>query len=337
MVATERYFAPILPWQQTAWQQFVRQAVQKHLPHGILAAGVAGIGKRDFVWKMVGYLLCATPSDVGACGQCEQCQWLLAGTHPDLLVLPASSALGADVEVQNIKIEDVRQLQEFAQVTSSGARVIVLDRAESLTMAAANALLKTLEEPRAGVFLLLISDYPAKLLPTIKSRVQLLPLSPVDQSVAVAYLSQTIEPSQAKRLLALCDGAVLSAQALGEQAWFLARSTWLATLAALLSGSRLPMAASEYWQANLPLEQFCQLSRMMLADLYRVLLGLPSLHDDLPIAEKINGLPITTDYLHNLLACLDQIQSDGEQNIQEKFAYDRLMVQFANAMPINHH
>lgn len=334
-MATEQYFAPILPWQQSAWQQFIRQSKQQQLPHGILAAGVAGVGKRAFVWKMAAYLLCATPSDVGACGHCEQCQWLQAGTHPDLLVLPSSSALGADGEIQNIKIEDIRYLQEFAQTTSKGVRVIVLDRADSLTLAAANALLKTLEEPRSGVFLLLISDYPARLLPTIKSRVQPLPLLPVDQQIATQYLSQEMSVEQARQLLRLTDGAVLAAKALSEQAWFGLRATWLATVVALINQSRIPMAASEYWQTTLSLEQFCRLSRMMIADLYRVLLGLPSLHDDLSVAQKLDDLPISTAYLQDLLACFDEVQNDGEQNIQEKFAYDRLMVQFANT-PVYH-
>lgn len=82
------YFAPLLPWQRQAWQQLTGQFIEQRMPHGLLAAGQKGIGKREFVWRFVAYLLCLEKNQYGACGHCQSCQWLRAGTHPDLLVLP---------------------------------------------------------------------------------------------------------------------------------------------------------------------------------------------------------------------------------------------------------
>ena len=108
-------------------------------------------------------------------GVCPSCHWLKVGNHPDLLVLPSASLPGAHENAddhERIKIDEVRALQEFVHRQSQGLRLVVLDHADSLTVAAANALLKTLEEPRAGVYLWLVTDHPSRLMPTIKSRLQ---------------------------------------------------------------------------------------------------------------------------------------------------------------------
>ncbi len=98
------YFAPLLPWQQTLWTQITnRVSIPPHnLPHALLAAGMEGMGKRAFVWRLVAWLLCRQRAEhsLGACGSCESCQWLRSGTHPSLQVLPLSS-MPISIESQN--------------------------------------------------------------------------------------------------------------------------------------------------------------------------------------------------------------------------------------------
>ena len=163
-VSAQRYFAQALPWQDKAWRQLTEQFLHQQLPHGLLAAGPKGIGKHEFVWRFVAYLLCMQPTEAGACQACDSCKWLKASTHPDLMLLP-EPAEGESVR-DSIKIDDIRRLQEYSQTKGHGAKVMVLNGADTLTLGAANALLKTLEEPRDGVFLILISDHPSRLLPT---------------------------------------------------------------------------------------------------------------------------------------------------------------------------
>lgn len=328
------YFAPLLPWQARAWGQATTQFYADKLPHGLLASGMAGIGKREFVWRFVAWLLCHDKGEQGACGVCQSCTWLMAGTHPDLLVLPSDSLpTNENSEQSSIKIDDVRALQEYSHTKGRGVRLVVLDHADRLTLGAGNALLKTLEEPRSGVHLLLISDNPTKLLPTIKSRVQALPLGLVDYDVALRFVvdnfvaNDTGNDGQHEKLarlaLNLADGAVLRAIDLPNQAWFDKRVLWLKTWLALKTGIRPPITASDYWQGVLDFDDFVILTRLMLADVVRVSLGLDSLHTDIDVKGVVNQ-PLSLDKVEAFLASLDDMAVSVAQNVQEKMAYDEL-------------
>ena len=327
------YFMPLLPWQQKPWEQVKTQVVNDHLPHGLLAGGMAGIGKRVFVWRLVAWLLCQDRQTDGACGRCVSCLWLTAGAHPDLMVLPSSSMPTEQGEPESIKIEEIRAVQEYSHVKGHGLRLIVLDNAETLTLGAANALLKTLEEPRAGVHLLLISDNPAKLLPTIKSRVQTLPLEHIDQTLALQYIKSQLPKdmtNQAAMLLILSDGAVLKAVELPKLAWFGERILWLKTWVALHTGTRAAVVASDYWQGILPFGDFVALTRLMLLDMFRVYLGLPSLHTDVDVANILKNVPPPSLIgIERLINHLDDLAISTHQNVQEKTAYDMLMANLA--------
>lgn len=314
------YFAPLLPWQRQAWQQLTGQFTEQHLPHGLLAAGQKGIGKREFVWRFVAYLLCLEKNQHGACGHCQSCQWLRSGTHPDLLVLPQGDS---------IKIDDIRSLQEYSQTKGHGVKVIVLDGADTLTLGAANAFLKTLEEPRDGVFLILITDHPSRLLPTIKSRVQTMPLSYIDKVEAIDYLNEFMSPKLSKLLLDISDGAVLQAKGLSSTKWFDQRTLWLKTYAALQLSKRTASAASSYWQKTLTLAEFITLSRVMLMDLWRVFLGIPSLHQDIDVAALLAQVQLDSSKLESLLSCIDDTQTAYAQNVQETLGFDRILIEMA--------
>ncbi|OAV06458.1 DNA polymerase III subunit [Moraxella catarrhalis] len=314
------YFAPLLPWQKQPWRQLTGQFIEQHLPHGLLAAGQKGIGKREFVWRFVAYLLCLQKNQHGACGHCQSCQWLRAGTHPDLLVLPQGDS---------IKIDDIRALQEYSQTKGHGVKVIVLDGADTLTLGAANAFLKTLEEPRDGVFLILISDHLSRLLPTIKSRVQTMPLSYIDKVEAIDYLSEFMSPELSKLLLDISDGAVLQAKGLSSAKWFDQRTLWLKTYTALQLSKRTASAASSYWQKTLALAEFITLSRVMLMDLWRVFLGIPSLHQDIDVAALLAQVQLDSSKLESLLSCIDDTQAAYAQNVQETLGFDRILIEMA--------
>lgn len=331
------YFSPLLPWQAKAWEQVTRQFDDGRLPHGLLASGMAGIGKRDFVWRAVAWLLCQEKSPEGACGACDSCQWLSVGTHPDVLSLPKEDPDAKDKQTPpSIKIDDVRALQDFVQMTSQGVRIVVLDFAERMTTAAANALLKTLEEPRAGVFLFLISDEPSQLLPTIKSRVQTLPLTGYDKAVAEAFVYENLKDNspeqrqaQARLLLKLADFAPLSALHMAQSAWFDKRLLWLKTFVALQTGTRQAVAASDYWQSVLSFGEFVFLSRLMLVELWRIGLGLKGNHEDIDTKAVLSGLALTQETLTRLLTLCDDMAISARQNVQEKHAYDRLLVELS--------
>ncbi|MEN6670503.1 DNA polymerase III subunit delta' [Psychrobacter sp. B38] len=359
------YFAPLLPWQQALWTQLTTRVltIQQPLPHALLAAGMQGMGKRAFVWRLVAWLLCRERSThpAGACGKCESCQWLRSGTHPSLQVLPLTrmpiNADSADnteklsskakdkkptkatsSSALKIKVDDIRALQPFIYQGGQGIRICVLDQAEQMTVAAANALLKTLEEPQSQVHLFLISDAPAQLLPTIKSRVQQLPLQMIETATTIDYVTtalghtvnrEAVGSAAIEQLIQLANGAPLAAIAMAQASWYSKRGLWLTTWQALRSGKRSSVAASDYWQNQLSIEDFIQLSEMMLLDIQRVCLGLNELQTDVNLSTMLETYQPTDNGLEAFAHSLQQTKIALQQNVQEKFAYDKLMQELA--------
>lgn len=146
--------ADIYPWQQALWSQLGGRAQHAH---AYLLYGPAGIGKRALAEHWAAQLLCQRPAAAGACGECKACQLLAAGTHPDYFVLEPEEA------EKPIRVDQVRDLVGFVVQTAQlgGRKVVLLEPAEAMNVNAANALLKSLEEPSGDTVLLLISHQPA--------------------------------------------------------------------------------------------------------------------------------------------------------------------------------
>jgi len=227
-----------LPWQSAGVEAIAR--LLRRGVHAVLLHGPAGIGKLDLALDVAEALLCESRSEQGAaCGHCAGCSLTAAGNHPDLQILrPAAlaeaatdrSPAAADVAVdpepgpasgdarakasRAIRIEQVRDLSDWAMLTThrAGARVIVLEPAESLTTPASNALLKVLEEPPPGTVFLVVSHRLSETLPTLRSRCVLLPQGRPPAPVALEWLRhQGLEDSQAQRRLVEAGGAPLQA------------------------------------------------------------------------------------------------------------------------------
>ncbi|RCU52571.1 hypothetical protein DU002_00955 [Corallincola holothuriorum] len=166
-----------MPWLRSAYGTLAQSVAANRLPAAVLLTGVAGIGKRTLADDLASLLICVQPqpTELGhlrACGQCKSCQLKDAGNHPDYLFLTAN-------DKGTITVDAIRELTRVtAQAThQSGRRVIVIVGAEAMNSNAANALLKTLEEPPAGTFIIMTTAVSSRLLPTIISRCQHYPLS----------------------------------------------------------------------------------------------------------------------------------------------------------------
>lgn len=150
-------------------QAVVKRALQAALRNGRVAQaylfyGPRGVGKRTLARSFARALLCAAPAGGDeACGVCRDCRLAQAGNHPDWHLVPAAT--------KSIGIGTVRELQQAMRYRPYGKRhVVTLESAERLTAEAANALLKTLEEPAGPAVFLLVTDQPDSLLPTVRSR-----------------------------------------------------------------------------------------------------------------------------------------------------------------------
>ncbi|MFZ6657979.1 DNA polymerase III subunit delta' [Undibacterium sp. TJN19] len=201
---------PLFTWQEEAWLQL--QALGQRLPHAFLLHGPQGIGKTVFAEHLAQSLLCEKPGPDGhACQQCGSCGWFSQYSHPDYRrvrpeLLDEEDVPAGDAEAEagskpakaskapskEIVINQIRALSDFMNISThrNGRRVIVLYPAEALNIPAANALLKSLEEPNANTIFILVSNSLDRLLPTILSRCHKFPLGLPDAAISLAWLEK---------------------------------------------------------------------------------------------------------------------------------------------------
>jgi DNA polymerase-3 subunit delta' len=208
----------LLAWQAAAAHEAL--ASRDRWPHAVLITGRRGIGKRSLARHFAQALLCEDPrADGTACGRCASCGYMAAGAHPDLrLVEPVERDDEGNVKpVDAILVDRIRELIEFAQLTThrQRAKVALIAPAEAMNTAAANALLKTLEEPPPATYLILVSDQWGRLPATIVSRCRVLPAPEPDAESATAWLAGR-GVDRASLLLAQAGGAPLLALALAD-------------------------------------------------------------------------------------------------------------------------
>jgi DNA polymerase-3 subunit delta' len=209
------------PWHRETLRRIA--ADREHMPHALLVHGPAGIGKVEFARALAAAVLCESPRQSLACGECPACHWHSQGNHPDFreIVPEASSeeeeeegAADAKEKVKSvfIKIDQIRAVGDFLALTThrSGFRVLVMHPAESLHPNAGNALLKSLEEPPAGTLIVLVSDRPARLLATLRSRCRPVALAAPPRDAALAWL-EAQGVAQPEAALAAAGGAPLLA------------------------------------------------------------------------------------------------------------------------------
>jgi len=234
------------PWQTQTWDALISRHRNGNLPHAILLSGISGLGKSLFARALAEALLCESPQANGqACGQCRSCQQMLADGHPDFKPIEPEEGK------KQIGVDQCRRLSSFLALTSHYGRyrVVVVQPADSMNESSANSLLKTLEEPPAGGVLILISNRPESLLPTIRSRCQQIVFSPPPHDMADAWLSAHLPSADNKDLLlALSSNAPLRALALAEDDKLQLRTSMLEDLLAMSSNEDADvMAIAKRW------------------------------------------------------------------------------------------
>ena len=255
--------ADAYPWQSALWQQL---AGRSQHAHAYLLHGPAGIGKRALAERLMARLLCQTPAGLDACGHCKSCHLLAAGTHPDNFILEPEEADKA------IKVDQVRTLVGFVVQTAqlAGRKVVLVEPAEAMNLNAANALLKSLEEPSGDTVLLLISHQPSRLLPTVKSRCvqQACPLP--SEADSLAWLAQALpacSDEERAELLCLAAGSPLVAARMQAQGVREQRAQVVDGVKKLIKQQIAPSQLAESWNAvslNLLFDWFCDWSQLLL-------------------------------------------------------------------------
>ncbi|BFM07163.1 DNA polymerase III subunit delta' [Halioxenophilus aromaticivorans] len=240
------------PWQRSAWQQLFQQFENSQLPHALLFSGLEGVGKLQIARSLAQLLLCNQPDHNLGCGKCKGCNLFNAETHPDFRqVMPDPG--------KQIKIEEVRALQSqiYGSAQMSGRKVVLLGPAELLNLNAANALLKTLEEPPGATHLLLFTHQPSGVLPTINSRCQLLKLPIPAREQSIQWLT-AMAGDQAADLLEAARGLPVKAFSLLDGELMAAREQVQNLLSELAAGDIGPVGTAQKLNCQ-PIEQVCHL------------------------------------------------------------------------------
>ncbi|MGF1698843.1 DNA polymerase III subunit delta' [Photobacterium makurazakiensis] len=155
----------LYPWQESLWQNWQQLLDQERLHHAVLLLAPLGSG-REALGKQLAHTVLCKNGLTEPCGVCHSCKLFSAGTHPDF------HHVAPEQQGKQIGVDAIRQCNRWAVETSQlgGERIIMIDHADAMGEAAANALLKTLEEPPAGCQFILMASSLDNLLPTINSR-----------------------------------------------------------------------------------------------------------------------------------------------------------------------
>ena len=322
----------------------VLQAAMKHdrVAHAYLFHGEERIGKRFTAMRFAQALNCEESQDMespDACGFCRSCTQIEALTHPDFTLIEP------DRELANpqIKIEQIRGLEQqiIYRPLIGRFKIVLIDEADRMTIGAANALLKTLEEPPGHSIFVLTTSRPYALLPTIQSRCQSLRFVPAAQTQVEAALivKRNIPPDDA-RLVAIASQSrvglalhtdVKSLRSTQDEFHTLLSSASLRSITVLL-GAAESLAKSD--RAGEALEWIAQ----WLRDLMLVTIGAQS--DLLLNSERraeLNEIArsVRLDALLDLLAEVERIQRASTRNINLQLALEALFLQLRDAVHLS--
>lgn len=197
------------PWLSGPYRQLVGQYQSGRGHHAVLVHAANGMGDEALIYGLSRWLLCHHQAGEKSCGKCHSCQLMIAGNHPDWHVLSPEKGKNS------LGVEPVRQLIEtlYNYSQQGGAKVVWLPQAELLTEAAANALLKTLEEPPAKTYFLIGCRETSGLLATLRSRCFYWRLPIPDDAPAAQWIGRQLSatPVAIKTALRLSNGTPLAA------------------------------------------------------------------------------------------------------------------------------
>jgi len=226
---------PSLSGHEGAEEELLQAFASGRLPHGLLITGPRGIGKATLAFRFARFLLSqeAEPSTGGLFAQALSTSLALPPEHPvfrriasnghaDLLTVERGIDPKRKRERTEIVVQDTRAIAAFLRLTPAegGWRIVIVDTADEMNRNAANAVLKILEEPPNRAILILVSDNPGRLLPTIRSRCRRLALRPLTDAVVADLLGRyraDLSASDRAALIELAEGSIGHAIELAEE------------------------------------------------------------------------------------------------------------------------
>ncbi len=324
----------LLPWQEVMLVNLLK-AHESRPMHAQLWVTPVAYGASRLAQRWLLARMCTAASALRPCGLCDDCRWVLAQTHPDVFWLAPLEAQG------QIRIDAVRELRSFVDRTSArhGWRAVIVEQAHRLNEHAANALLKSLEEPGSQTLFVLLTDRLVDIMPTIRSRCGIWHLPAPDRVDALRWLRGRVDCSEQQ-----LNQAMAYARSMPEQAELVLVKNWLPMFEGLWSGIRqltqkrthasiVVSGCKEIWQERLLTDALMQ----WVEDLIRThsvldspepesFLHHPELYRD--YTELVVRQPRAVERIWEIWHRLVRVRDELDGNIQPALCYERILTDF---------
>lgn len=307
-----------------------RAVAEGRIAQGLIFAGPSGIGKRQFAFALAQAVNCLSPVNGDACGECIPCRKVEAREHTDIETYAPDGTF--------IKIEQMRAMAEKAQYRpyEGRRRVFIVDEAERMNQAAANSILKVLEEPPESSQLILITAKPYALLTTIRSRCQMMSFAPLTQVEMEAYLRANYKrPDEETRMLArLARGSIGRALEIDLGIYREQRAMMMEMIEAqaVTRDTVKLLSAAEYLGRKLDREAFekhLDVLMTLLSDLFHMKLGDPAQSlTNADIARQLERIAeaVSIDQITDFVARIEQILQSLTRNVSRQLAMESALI-----------
>lgn len=321
------------------------------VPGALLFSGPDGVGKKQFAFELARAYVCKTPNGTEACGHCPACsrvgdfpvpepsdknkddfRRVFFGSHPDVGLVTAYK--------RTILVDAIRNLESAAQYSpyEARARFFIIDDADKMNDEASNALLKTLEEPPATTFIVLVTSRPDNLLQTIRSRCQIVRFEPAETAQIDSYLRTVkgLSPDDAALAARVSNGSIGRAAAGNIEEFRSRRNEMLAVLSDAINGRSLDklLVASEKMSNAAAKEGFepsIEILSTLIRDVWMTALGSADNALNHDLAKEIGELAGIADVkiLSQWMSEIETLRQTLAVNINRKVATDALFVRMS--------
>ncbi len=271
------------PWQQNHWNRLLHSYQSNQLPHALLLTGASGLGQWEFALALAQQVLCEQGREKTLpCRQCRACLLIQAHSHPDVYNLQPEEP-GKAIRIDVIR-EMIKQLSQTA--LHNHYKIVLIQPAEAMNLAASNALLKNLEEPAGNTLFLLVSSELSQLPATVRSRCQLITFTAPAKEIAHAWLQPLLKQGQdSELLLALAGQAPLQALKLAYEERLKEREQLFIDLKKISENKAMPVQVAAQWLKTEPKALLTALINIII-DCIRINMSLPA--DSLLNTDKID-------------------------------------------------
>lgn len=319
---------------------FLKNAISnKKIATGYLFTGIKGIGKSSTALAFALSLDCINPVDNDGCGECQSCRRMINGNHPDLLTIDLLEKRDSIVVEQ---IRDINREISFPPALE-GYRVIIIESAERMTVEAANAFLKTLEEPPSNNIFILIATDTSRLLSTIISRCQKVHFRPISEVEIEEYLmhNKGVDEGRAKIAARLSEGSIGRAEMFAEDDLYSDRIDYINMFNDIINETSLSLftIAQKFAHKDNPKDNRMNIMLRVWKSLYRDMLlikygGLQEFIINFDVKEKLesSSAAYTIDGLLQSISIIIKAERDVMANLNPLFLIERSLLALKRAV-----